>query len=246
MRINDSSNQHLSLYHDALKWAGVSSTQYPFDPEFLRDANLALDLISSYIMRFDGAWEWHDYNLGDQPIADDDLVSGQASYSLTLTHYKILRVRVQDSNGDYVTLKPIQRRTLTDSQLAATGTPNSYDKLGNAVIVNPTPDYGSTGGLELQFQTGAEYFLTSDTSKEPGFSTQFHRLVSLLASLDRAERDGNVKKAKLIRDKVGYCPEPARAGSGMLGELCVFYSQRDYDEEPKLELKKSNRGIALL
>lgn len=245
MRINDSSNQHLSLYHDCLYLAGASSTEYPFNPDYVRNANLAMDLVSGYIMRFDSTWSWRDHNRTTQPIADGDLTSGQSVYPLTLGHLKVLRVRVKDSDGNYHTLKPRSRRSLNDDELAATGVPTSYSKQGASIVLNPTPDYSvSTTGMELECQQPVDYFDTDDTTKEPGFAQPFHRLISLLPALDFP----NVSEARKrdLRDRIGACPEPGRSGSGMLGELCNFYSQRDYDEEPVMELAKFHRGIGLL
>ncbi len=246
MKINDSVNPYQSLYHDSLYWADCSSTQYPFDPDFVRNANFSLDKVSAVVMRFDNTWQWRDANLTTQPIADGDLVSGQSVYPLTLAHLKLERVRVKDRNGNYVTLKPKSRRSLTDDDLAATGTPTTYDKLGSGFVVNPTPDYDSEGGVEIQTQTTASYFTSSDTTKEPGFAPQFHRLISLMAALDYAKVNSLVTRVKLIGDEIGYVPEDGRAGAGMLNELALFYSQRDYDQEPRLELQKSNRGVGLL
>jgi hypothetical protein len=244
MRINDASNQHLSLYHLALRWAIATSTDFPFNPDFLQSANLALDKVSALIMRFDNTWEYDDSNNTDLPIATTDLVAGQDQYSIATSHLKILRVRVTNRNGDYVTLSPKNRGELNDRTLDVDGTPLYYDKLGGNIFILPKPDYSGT--IELQTQRGANHFATSDTVKEPGFNSLFHELVALYPSLDYTEIAGMDKQANKIRARIGQEPVGGQEGTGLLGQLATAMMQRDADRPQSLGISKSNRGIGLL
>lgn len=246
MKINDASNTHQSIYHLALRWALASSTDFPFDPDFVQSANIALDKLIALIMRNDNTWEWDDGNQADLPIATADLASGQDNYSIAVTHLKILRVRVKDQNGNWKTLNPIQRRELTDTQLAASGLPEGYDKLGGSIFLVPKPDYASTGGLELQFQRGASYFADDSTTKEPGFAAEFHELVALMPALDFCDINGKDKQAARIRERIGREPIGSDEGSGLLGAMAAFYRSRDYDRPQSLSLAKSNRASSTL
>lgn len=245
MQINGAEYEN-SLYRDALAWAGASATDFPFDPDFVRNANLWLDLVTGYIMEFDGSWKWDDANRTTLPIGTGNLVSDQDNYSVSVGYLKLIRVRVKDQNGNWITLKPIQRRSLSDSDLAASGTPTSYYKLGNSIFLTPIPNYALTGGIEIQVQKGGVYFTTDDTTKEPGYAPHLHRLNSLGPALDYLDINGPIARANAVRARIGVCPKNGQPGSGLLGLLAEHYSSRDYDQAPRLELEKSNRGIALL
>jgi hypothetical protein len=232
MQINNTSDQEHSLYHDALRWARANSTNYPFDPDFVRDANFALDKVTQLILNHDNSWEWDDNNRTDLPVGTASLVSAQQDYSLPVTHLKVIRVRAKDSAGNWVTLQPISRRSLSDSELSATGVPRYYDKLASSIFLTPTPNYASSGGLEVQFQRPSDYFVVGDTSKEPGFASVFHRLISLYPALDYTEIHSMDAQSAKIRNRI----------EKMEAELVEFYSSRDYDKQHSLSLRKEDYG----
>ena len=141
----------MDLYSDARFWCGIANTDtttYPL-ADFTRNANFALDRVSSLIMK------WDDTNNTDLPIATTSLVASQQDYGIAVGHLKVLKVRIKDQQGNWVSLDPINRRDLTDSQLTTTaGDPKRYDKVGNSLFLYPKPSYASSGGLEVQFQRG--------------------------------------------------------------------------------------------
>jgi hypothetical protein len=245
MQIRNDSSTHLSLYHLGLRWAQAATTDYPF-AEFVQSANVWLDKVVAVIMRNDNTWEFEDTNNTDLPLATTSIVAAQEDYSLAASHLKILRVRAKDNQGNWVTLQPIQRRQLTDDQLRSTGNPEGYDKLGNSLFLNPIPDYASSGGLELQFQRGGNYFDTDDTTKEPGFASPFHEIIALGAALDFCDINGKDKQANAIRARLGVEPIGNVEGSGLLGALASHYRTRDYDRPQTISLKQSNRSRGLL
>lgn len=231
-----------SIVSDVRWWCRLDAsdtTLYPL-ADIARNANMGLDRVTALIQEHDNTFEWDDFNNTDLPIATADLVSGQQDYPLELSHLKILRVRAKDQQGNWVTLDPVSRHQLTDDQLAATGTPWGYDKFANSIFLVGTPNYGSTGGLELQFQRGASFFDNSDTSKKPGFAAQFHRLISLYAALDYCDIH-LPDQAKKIRARIGNPPDTDLGikGSGLEGDLAAFYSDRDRDQIPKITLERT-------
>ena len=229
-------DKELSLYHDALYWAKANSTQLPVDPDFTRFANMALDTVDALIKKSDAVWEWDDSNNTDLPIATSDLVANQEDYSVPVTHAKILRVRVKDQGGSWVTLEPVDRRQVSDSELNDSGTPSKYDKIGNSIFPIPKSSYSSTGGIEVQFQRGASYFTTSDTTKTPGFAVQFHRLISLYAALDYTDRNSMDRQSIKIRERIKEMRE----------DLMDYYATRDHDSNPSLRVRKEDYGASEL
>jgi hypothetical protein len=220
-----------SIVDDARYWSRSNSTTYAI-ADLVRNANTALDRVISLIFRADNTWEFDDANNTDLPIATTSLVSAQQDYSLAVTHLKVLRVRAKNTSGNWVTLDPVSRRDVSDSELASSGTPSKYDKLGNSIFLTPEPNYASSGGLEVQFQRGADYFTTADTTKSPGFASQFHRLISLYAALDHTDSRSMEKQSAKIRARI----EPLEQ------ELIEFYSSRDYDRAHSLSLRRDDYG----
>lgn len=202
---------------------------------FTRNCNKGVDKVSSLIMRNDNSWEFMDSNSTTLPIEDHDLVSGQSDYTLETTHAKVLKVRVKDSNGNYVTLKNISRRDLSDSQLAETGIPWGYDLLGNSVILVGTPNYSYTSGLEIQVQSPMAYFLTTDTTKEPGFPSMFHPLVTLWTKYFYAYPK-RLAIAKDLRQEILV----------MERELEEAMNQRDYGKAKTLSVSREDYGGSAL
>lgn len=239
-----------SLYADALWWAGASTGSFPVDPDFTRSANSALDRVVALILRADKTWQWNDNNLSTELIdTSTALVSGTQKYAISVNWLKIARVRAKDSGGNWVTLEKVDRKQLTDSQLAASGTPYAYDLLGGYIYLFNIPNYASTGGLEVQFQRGADYFVVADTTKVPGFASQFHRLISMYAALDYLERNGGAGgRVEALRNRIGRPPNPEAGdtGFGMEAELVSFYSQRESDVPPNLGLQGTDYGASAL
>lgn len=217
-----------SLYADALYFAGASATDFPI-AAFTRLGNAGLDRVTSLIQRSDTTWEWDDDNQTDLPIAVTDMTASRADYSLAVTHLKVLRVRVMDQSGNWITLDPVSRRDLSDAELAATGTPQKYDKLGSSIFLYPKPSYGASGGIEVQFQRPASYFEITDTAKEPGFAAQFHRLISLHAAADFCDANGKDQRAASIRKRI----------ESLETELVEFYADRDRDHEPSMSVERT-------
>ena len=66
------------------------------------------------------------------------------------------------------------------------GLPQFYDKRANSLFLYPKPSFTQTDSLKVYFQRNVSYFVPTDTTKQPGFNPQFHRLLSANAALDYA------------------------------------------------------------
>lgn len=156
------------------------------DTQLVAEANNALDRVTSLIMQSDGRWQWDDENNTDLPIATTSLVSGQQDYTLSITHLQIVRVEVQDNatpTAMWHKLQPIDQADVYDTALtqfmSTNGLPTYYDKLGNSLFLYPAPNYSQAASLKIYFKRGPNYFLTSDTTKAPGFNALYHELIPL-------------------------------------------------------------------
>lgn len=224
----------LDLVSDVYYLSGSDSISYPIK-DVTRNANLALDKILSLILRSDGKWQFDDTNLQSTELFDvsSNLVAETQKYAISVTWLKINRVRIKDSGGNWIILNPVDRRDLTDAQLtASSGTPSQYHLLGNYIYLDTTPSYSFSGGLEVQFQRGASYFAYTDTTKTPGFATQFHRLVSLYSARDYCVINSMDGRMNNIQGMINT----------MEAELVDFYSSRDADQKITLKTKSNDYG----
>ncbi len=194
-----------------------------------RNVNISYDEVVAVLFRADPNFMWDDTTNTDFPIAKLALEANRDDYVLPDASLVFNRVRVKDPNGTYVTLSPKLRREFSDSELDATGTPSGYYKIDNAVILVPTPDYGATLGVEIEFQRGANHFVSTDTTKKPGFAAQFHQFLSVSASLRYAVANGMKEKMSTL----------SSLKAGIIKDIQEHYQLRSPDERPRLKLRKA-------
>lgn len=171
------------IVEDCDWWAGTNATTYPIADK-TRNANVAVDQISARILRNTYGSSFIDDNSDDFYIVYTDLVATQDNIRLEVSHLTVERLRVKNRNGKWKTLDFVARRELSDAELEAIGVPEKFYRAGQSVLFSPIPDYSASGGVELEFQKGMDYFADVDTIKSPGFNPQFHRLISLYMARD--------------------------------------------------------------
>lgn len=226
--------QNQDICSDIDFWASTDSVTYPIEDK-TRNANYGLSRVTSKIMQFDRTWKHVSSNSTTIPLATTDLVAGLDNYSFASTHLKILRVRIMGPDGKMKTIIATDRKKVSDDILNATGTPEIYDKIGYSLMPLPVPNYSAAGGVEIEYQPGADYFETTDTTKEPGFNPDFHRLVSLYAARDYCALH-NASRLAIIDTEI----------QRMEADLKQFFESRDIDDEPAFQVKRSGRGVATL
>lgn len=232
MQINNSTNKELSLYHDTLYLLGIDrsdTTELPF-VDFIRSANEWYRTTNQLIWNTVGEWEYDDTNYTNFAIATTDINSGQGDYSVPSTTQKIERVEYIDSAGSKRKLKQLDKSSYDGSleDLSdQTGEPEYYDPQGYSIILYPTPAKDVEEGLKLFYSRDISKFTTADTTKEPGFVEDFHRLISIGSALDFSIATNNGKKTQLKELLAEY-----------QDRLEKFYGSRNRDEKPKF--KKNN------
>lgn len=201
-----------------------------------RNVNIAYDEIVAELYKADPNYKWDDSTNSDYPIAKTDLVADKDNYLLLDSALVVHRVRVLDPNGQWVTLTPMVRSEISDSDLSARGgTPDKYFKFGGGVFPLPVPDYGATKGFEIEFQRTGNHFATTDTTKSPGFNSQFHQLLSVKAAKRYALANGLPKKVTMLNDME----------KEINAKMLEHYQLRSLDEKPRFKLKRSTVGTGL-
>ena len=174
--------------------------------QFTADINLALDRAFALIFQVGGTWQLDDSSHTDYPIITTNLVSGQRDYSFTTDGsgnliLEIYKVMVADENGNYREITPVDVPAGAPSNfydgLNTTGQPNTYDKLGNGIFLDPIPNYSETNGLKIYINREASYFVVGDTTKKPGIAGLFHEYLALRPSFQYAYRNSLANTASL-------------------------------------------------
>lgn len=216
------------------------STTYPVAQK-TANVNRALDTVVSAILGADGRWQWDDTNYTDLPIGVTNIVADQQDYSFDTEYLVLTRLEIKDANGNWQYLTPIDQNDLnystmtvrdnvpgyiyTNGQsltdfLKTSGMPLYYDKIASSVFLYPKPNYNSTGALKAYFQRKADYFVVSDTVKEPGFAKHLHRFLSISAAYDYALTNG-LAKMNSLRQELSILEQ----------KITDFYAYRPKDEK---------------
>lgn len=242
MEFNDVTNEQ-GLYQDALFLTGANSATFDIK-DFARSANFAQNRVTSKIQQCDNRWKHSDANNPDRDIATGDLVANQDNYSIETSHLKIKRIRMKDSNGQLITLIPVDRRDVPDGLINSYGSPKFYDKDGMSILPFPIPDYSTSGnsGIEIEYQRGPVYFLATDTDKMPGFASPYHRLVSLYPSQDWLL--ANATRLNPLTHRINLVNTLIKE---LEADMMDHYANRDVDDAPTLKTKKvvRNHGLNL-
>ena len=193
--------------------------------------NNAYERVASLIMQCDGRWEWDDANNTDFPIATTTITSAQQDYSLAVTHLKIIRIEVKDSNGIWTQLSPLDQSDYAGQAqaefLKGGGIPVYYDLVGSSVFLYPSPNYTQAASLKIFFQRGAAVYTSAEVTtgtKVPGFNSLYHELIPLHASHDYAIAKGSAN--------VNQLAEQIR-----IREEALMEDHRDRNKNERLTLK---------
>lgn len=193
--------------------------------------NRGLERTVALIRQADGRWQWDDTNQTDLPYATTTVNAGTDNITLDPTHYEIDRIEMKLSSATaYTKLIPfdVSDPVCLDAYNSTTqGTPVAYDKMGVSLIPYPVPSQSMT--MRLFYRRGTTYFITTDTTKTPGFNPLFHRLLSLWSAYDYAFINQLANKNDL-RQEITV----------MESALQQFYNVRDKDDKISLKARQYN------
>lgn len=205
---------------------------------FTRLSNVWYRRADTIIWSAVNGWQFDDSDHTDLPRAKATLVDDQHDYEIPSAARQIFEVHIKNDNGDYVSLKAIDKDQYDqplDEVYDTKGTPTHYDLEGRSVFLYPAPDSSdvtTSEVLRLYMGRDIDEFVSSDTTKEPGFDNHFHEIIPVGASLDYA---------------LGYLSGDPRRINELKGrlqeirtEMTEFYAGRDKDFKTKLR-RQTNR-----
>jgi len=184
------------------------------------------------MLEADGRWQFGDSNYTDLPIGTTDLTLEQ-NYSFSKEFLRVTRVEIKDRSGKWKWLQPmdqndVRRRSITEMG-EQEGEPLYYDKLADSIFLYPKPNYTQVAGLKVYYQRTSSPFVATDTTKEPGYASIFHRYPVIGTALDYAIANSlSTVKIQAFRDEL----------LRMEIDIKEFYSKRSKDENVSLQARK--------
>lgn len=193
MRYNsDTDGQDLVSFCDDL--VNTNSITYPIK-EKTRAANKTLRRIWAVIFEHYGGWQYDDSNnTTNFPEAVTSLNATQSDYLLPTEALSVRGVDIKVNNL-YTPLVPITEERLKEngqseeSFLPQNGTPLYYYLKANSVVLYPAANTTIANGLRVSFDRGSVAFTSTDTTKQPGFASEFHEAVAVGMALEYAKRN---------------------------------------------------------
>lgn len=140
----------------------------------------------AHIFKNTGIWLFDDGNYTNLPQSSAALVSGTATYALPTEGLTVERVEVQDESGFFRVLTPLGLSEIeqgVDEFEVNDGQPRFYRLIGPTIELFPAPNYSQDDSLKVYFQRGISAFTTADTTKTPGFPSEFHNILPLGAAI---------------------------------------------------------------
>jgi len=241
LKINSKLNPQDSLYHDAKSLLGILTTASETVTlplfEFFRSANEWTKQTAIWIWQVQGAWKFDDKNYTTYPFATTTLVASQQDYSLPSTALKIERVEVMDSDGNYQLIEPITKEWIKEQAMSEfykdAGFPKYYSMEGNSIFLYPKPDADDVtlaAGLKIYINRDLNSFSLTDTATQPGFASDFHRIVSVGAALDFAQSRNMTNSTQLLINRL----------NSLKSDLQEFYSSRQSDIKTEIRITRES------
>jgi len=193
------------IVQDIEFWTGLGRTTISGDttnllPEFTGRINAHYHKVVSMILEAQDESDFDDGNHSDFPIITTDLVALQPDYSIPLSEkvIQIKRAEITYDGTNYERLNPIDINEISSPTNATTigdefeTDKPFYDFQYGSLFLYPIPQSNVTGGLKLWVTREVlEYSGVAgptagevDNADEPGFDENYHRMISLGASLD--------------------------------------------------------------
>lgn len=197
--------------------------------------NRALDYYASLAMMNDSRWQFDDANFDEFPVGNTAVTAGRQDYRFAVEQMIIVSVEILNRAGDaYMPLRELDEQdfldrgiTLSEFMSNANGPPVYYNKVADALLLYPAPDYTDSGGvqsLRVRFQRPLDYFVYTDSTKKPGFNATHHPFVSLYASWMYA-------KAHSLKQKKDLAEEVEKWETVKIPD---FYANRSKDLKTKI------------
>lgn len=203
-------------------------TLYPLTQK-TRAANKTLRMIWAWIFDAYGGWEYDDANnTSDFPIAVTSLNVNQVDYDIPPTSLTVRGVEILPQGGTvYQHLIELTEELITEQGLSeaslftSSGVPLYYRPIGSSIKLYPQANYTQANSLRVTFDRGSTTFVPTDTTKQPGFASEFHEAVAVGMALEYAKANALSALTFLQGDMGGY-----------MQRIKAYYSARYQEKFP--------------
>lgn len=216
--------------------------------EFIARVCVALDNYLLLWSKNAGTWQADDINFTDFQIITADIVSGQRDYAFTTDEdgnriVDVSKVLIYPSATatNYEGLNPIDELETRSSEIlvnTTTGIPHQYGKLGNAVLLDPIPNYNATSGIKMVVNREGSYPTTSDTTKVIGVPV-YHEYFYLHPAREKARIDNLANYERLNKKVIDLEGDESLR---ITGKIADFFSKRERDVRHIMTPKLSTHG----
>lgn len=205
MQYNSETNNQ-DIISDISFWTGADLNSYSLKDR-TRDVNETFREIWAIIFESYGGWKFMDDNISDAstgvPYTDQTITSGSGLFPLPTGALAVDGVQMKTTaSGPLNPLKPITLEQFLDmggdGAFPATGVPLYYLLQGDIGRLLPTPNFTLATALRVMFDQDISSFLTTDTTKVPGFAVTFHRMLSIGPSLNYCDMNKGLE-AKAVK-----------------------------------------------
>lgn len=169
-----------------------------------RNCNIAYRKILGWIWKAQGGWIFEDTNLLDLPYFRTDCVSGQEDYTLPSGYGVVERIEYKDISGIWRKLVPITQQELRNQGkeefMKTNGTPVFVELFGNSYRPYPAANRTSVDGdsLRVYCTRDIDEFTAADTTQEPGYNSNWHDTIALIAAQLWSIRDKDQERYNML------------------------------------------------
>lgn len=199
MQFSDTTNKQ-GLIQSCEWWAGFSDAEISGDASLLKiftgRLNRRLDRYLGMLGAGTRKSTIDDINFADQPFSYFAIVLGRNDYEFKEDEdgnaisdiTAVLIIKSATSNEyeklDILTLDDDDAELIMSPNASETGIPGGYIERNNTIFFDKIPNYASASGGKLFYKRSPSYFLSTDTTKEPGIPFQFHEMLAIAAAYD--------------------------------------------------------------
>ena len=175
-------NQDLVSYLNDL--TGMDNNVYSLEAK-TRDLNRANRTIWTWIHEAFGGWQYDDKNnTSDFPSARANLVANQVDYAIPSEALTVIGVEILNQSGVWERLRALTIEQIQDRQAEAEfmdvpSQPKWYRATANSIKIYPASNYSQSASIRIIYDRETSAFVTTDTTKTPGFDSVFHEAVAI-------------------------------------------------------------------
>lgn len=187
-------------------FCGSTSATYP-DVDKVRNVNIHYQDVARQIWEAADGWQYDDSNATSLAIAKATVVHNQQDYTLPSTAQRLHKITIKDSTGTEQALRVVDWADMgAPSQFQATpGLPMYYDLVGRSIMLYPTPTSASVtlvSGLGVYMERDITDLPVTGVTAVPGFAPNFHRILSLGASIDFIQDPQQLRSLQFQKDRL--------------------------------------------